>query len=95
MHVRHVCCNIIHVASSLTTFQVKPQFQEILRLSEENVGKSTCTCVSRRCGSIRFLQLRQESVGGWSSDADTVDVNKLFGVSYGCSPSLFVPDMLL
>ena len=40
---------------------------------------------------VRFSQLSEENVRGWSSDADSVDVNKLFGVSNGCSPrSLFL-----
>lgn len=34
----------------------------------------------------RFSQLSQENVGRWSSGADAIDVNKLFGVRYGCSP---------
>ena len=37
-----------------------------------------------------FSQLSEENVGRWSSDEDTVYVNKLFGVTYGCSPLLLL-----
>lgn len=63
--------------------QIKPQFQEILRLSEENVGE--CTLDTRtHAGMIVCCQLSQlfvENVSGRSSDTNTVEVNKLFA---GC-----------
>lgn len=70
---------------------MKPQFQEILRLSEENVGKgNSWACFFALFflfpETFYFLNLKKGETFRWSLETNTIDVNKLFGVTYGCSP---------
>lgn len=69
--------------------QIKPQFQEILRLSEENVGECTLDTHTHRDDCTLSTFSAVENVSGWSSNTNTVEVNKLFAVHRGCFPHFF------
>uniref|UniRef100_A0A8C5DVH7 LisH domain-containing protein n=1 Tax=Gouania willdenowi TaxID=441366 RepID=A0A8C5DVH7_GOUWI len=67
-----------------TNTKVKPQFQEILRLSEENVGKTDLSLSTHRMSE--FFMIFLSSVMALLIGGETLDVNKLFGVSFGANP---------
>lgn len=65
-------------------FRLNHSFRRFSGYLKRMLVRAAFTCL-HKSARVSF-HLCQVSVGRWSSDADAVDVNKLFRITYGCFP---------